>query len=101
MNAEKEPTSAEVAVCKDAVAACNTCQRLLQQRAFLGMGIFAGNDIGNQTIPRIVEYKCLTRQSGRPEVTQLENAMFGTCQMVAIQNSHTIARQQRQGLRSH
>ncbi len=79
----------------------NTRQGLLQQRTFLGMRVFAGNHVGNQTVLRIVEHQRLPRQGGGPKPAQLENTMLGAGQVVPIQDSYAVARQQRQGLRPH
>ncbi len=100
-NAEQKPGRAEVAVRQDAIAGRNAGERLVQQRPFLGISLFAGDHVGHQVEPRIVEHQRLSRQDGGAETTQLENAMFGARQMVPIQHPHAITRQQRRGLRSH
>src|SRR5208337_5540360 len=77
MNAEQEPGGAEVAVRNDAIASGNARQCLTQQRPFLGMRVFAGNDVGDQAVLRVVEHQRLPWQGGGTETTQLENAMLG------------------------
>ena len=76
-------------------------QRLFQQRALLGMCVFAGNHVGDQTMLRIVEHQRLPRQGGGPKPAQLENTMVGAGQVVPIQDSYAVTRQQRRGLRPH
>jgi hypothetical protein len=56
-----------------------------QQGPFLGISVFARNDMCDQIEPRIIKDQGLSGQGGGPVRPQFENPMFDPGQVIAVQ----------------
>lgn len=90
-HAEHEARRAKIAIRHPQVVGTHTRQQVAHQGSFLGVGVGAQHQIGDQAQPRFVYHQRLTRQTGVEPASQGFEPMIGARQHVAIQHPHAVA----------
>lgn len=88
---ERKFCGAEVAIGHDHAAARDGRQQRGQQRPFLSVAIFAGNQFYDQVPPGVEQGQRLPRQRALPRRSQFRDGMLGRGQMGAVEIVHLAA----------
>ena len=92
-DAKHQPRRAKIAIGDEQIVGLHPRQELPHQGAFLGIGVFAQHQIGDQAEPRFVHHQRLARQAGIEPLPQRGQAMFAAGQHIAVEDAHAIASQ--------
>ena len=84
-------SGAKIAVFNPQITRLHRLEKRPEQRAFLGMAIFTGKDIGHQTLSGLIDHQGFARQGPPGGLPQLFYAMVTRFETVPIDNFDPIA----------